>query len=61
MLKEEIDVHFCHRSKRINRDVDDSREQDNIDTTDVIAQVEDSQDANSNFIGNSVEQDVPSR
>jgi hypothetical protein len=56
-----IDIRFCCRSKRINQDVDNSREQDNIDTTDVIAQAEDSQDANSDFIGNSVEQDVPFR
>jgi hypothetical protein len=41
--------------------VDDSRERDNIDTIDVITQEEDSQDANSDFIGNSVEQDFPSR
>jgi hypothetical protein len=46
ILKEEIDVHFCRRSKRINQNVDDSSEQDNIDTIDVIAQAEDSQDAN---------------
>jgi hypothetical protein len=61
ILKEEIDVRFCRHSKRINRDVDDSRERDNIDTIDVITQEEDSQDANSDFIGNSVEQDFPSR
>jgi hypothetical protein len=41
--------------------VDDSREQNDIYTTDVIAQAEDLQDANSDFIGNSVEQDIPSR
>jgi hypothetical protein len=61
ILKEEIDVRFCHRSKRINQDVDHSIEQDNIDTTDVIAQVKDLQDANSDFIENSVEQDIPFR
>jgi hypothetical protein len=41
--------------------VDHSIEQDNIDTTDVIAQVKDLQDANSDFIENSVEQDIPFR
>jgi hypothetical protein len=61
ILKEEIDVRFCHRGKRINQDVDHSIEQDNIDTTDVIAQVKDLQDANSDFIENSVEQDIPFR
>jgi hypothetical protein len=61
ILKEENDIRFCRRSRKINQDVDDSREQDNIDVTDVIAQWEDSQDTNSDFIGNSVEQDVPSR
>jgi hypothetical protein len=38
ILKEENDIRFCRRSRKINQDVDDSREQDNIDVTDVIAQ-----------------------
>jgi hypothetical protein len=41
ILIDELDVHFCRRSKRINKDVEDSRNQDqsaNLDFTENLAE-----------------------
>jgi hypothetical protein len=46
ILQEEIDVHFCRCSRRINKDVGKYGEEDSIDTTDVISLAEASQNAN---------------
>jgi hypothetical protein len=59
ILKEELDPRFCHHSKRHNYNKGKCQNQDGIDTTDVSG--EESNNANLNFVENSMEQDVISR
>jgi hypothetical protein len=59
ILKEELDPHFCRRSKRHNYNEGKCQYQDDIDTIDVSE--EESNNANLDFVENSMEQNAASR
>jgi hypothetical protein len=64
ILKEELDIRFCHRSKRNKQDVEDTGDQDhnaNLNKQDVENILDQDQNANLDFINNSIETYVDSR
>jgi hypothetical protein len=59
ILKEELDVRFCRRSKRHNNNVESCQDQDGTDTTDVSGEA--SNNAILDSVENSMEQNIASR
>jgi hypothetical protein len=58
-LKEELNFHFCRRSKRHNNNVESCQDQDGVDTMDILEEA--SNNANLDSFKNSMEQNGASR